>query len=1298
MRLILFSILFLSTLISTAQAPFITTWKTDNPGSSNNQSITIPTTGSGYSYDVDWESDGIYDDIGVTGSITHEYTAKGTYTVSIRGSFPRIYFNDSGDRRKILSIEKWGDIIWGSMANAFFGASNLKLNTIEAPNLNQVADLSGMFRNVSNLNTSLDDWDVSTITDMSWLFSGATSFSGPIEDWEVHNVLDMTSMFEGASSFSGQLDMWQVQNVTSMSSMFENASSFNGDISGWTTVMLANTSSMFLGASSFNQILSLWDISNVSSMSFMLNSSGLSQENYDKTLIGWSNQTVQPNVILGAGGLFYCLGENARSTLEHTFNWNISGDSRVCYFKTTWQTNNPGPSNNSSITIPVSVVESYNYDVDWDNDGVFDESNIKKTITHNYGTPGIYEVTIRGDFPRIHFNNSGDKDKLISIDQWGDQEWTSMENAFYGCNNLQYNAPDAPILSAVTSLTGIFRNCTNVNANLNDWNISGITDMKNAFDHTSMSVANYDSTLFAWASRIHLPNVGIGAIGLEYCLSEFVRDDLMNDGWTFIGDSKNCTGIVRPMVITVQTDLPGSTSDFRFKLPIFQLIGQVDYDVDWNNDGIYEDLNNGLSTIHNFPSPGTYRIAIAGDFPRIYFNNEDDAQKIISIDQWGDQTWASMENAFHGCTNLQLNATDIPDLSEVESMNSMFNDAYSLNADLNSWDVSNVQSMQSLFSGAEAFNADLSSWNVGDVSNMVRMFQGADAFNQNLGGWNISSVTNMFNMLTSTNLSFDNYDNTLIGWASQTVNSGVPLGAGDLQYCAGEAARDLLISTYNWNISGDSRGCDYFITTWKTDNPGTSNSTSITIPTADFSGDYNYDVDWNNDGIFEDNGVTGDITHDYGSAGIYTVAIRGNFPHLYLNGEGDRQKIISLDQWGNIQWHSFSRAFEGASNMLYAAVDTPRLNSVSFMSGAFKDATLFDGDLRGWDLSQVQQMVSLFENAISFNGDISDWKFNKAFNMTNMFKGATSFNQDIGSWDLDTMRHMNSMFEGATSFNQDIGDWDVADVETMSGMFQGATSFNQDIGNWDVSKVEIMFEMFKGASAFNQDLNLWDVENVDNMGAMFRDANSFNGNISEWKVNNVSSMSSMFRNASSFNQDISSWIPNSVSSMSFMFRNATSFNQNLGDWIITSVTDMNEMLSFSGLSISNYDSTLIGWSNQMIQPNVSVIASTLEFCDGENARDDLIMNNGWTFFGDSKNCTIPCGQTVNTWIGPITGNWNANASNWSEGGIPDMCHRVVIPNGKSVTLLTNQSGVCYLIEVQDGGELIIENGSSFTTE
>ena len=122
--------------LNCAAAPedhFVTTWKTDNPGDSNDSSITIPTNGTGYSYSVDWDNDGVVDQMGITGDITHDFGTPGTYTIRIFGDFPRIYFNNGGDKEKIISIDQWGTNPWAQMSSAFSGASNCLLYTSPSP-------------------------------------------------------------------------------------------------------------------------------------------------------------------------------------------------------------------------------------------------------------------------------------------------------------------------------------------------------------------------------------------------------------------------------------------------------------------------------------------------------------------------------------------------------------------------------------------------------------------------------------------------------------------------------------------------------------------------------------------------------------------------------------------------------------------------------------------------------------------------------------------------------------------------------------------------------------------------------------------------------------------------------------------------------------------------------------------------------------------------------------------------------------------------------------------------------------
>lgn len=103
--------------------------KTDNPGTSSSTSFTIPTTGTGYSYRVDINGDNDWADTSAgsgwnettnrTGSSTINFGSAGTYTIAICGSFPRIYFNNGGDRRKLLDITQWGDNQWSSMQMLF---------------------------------------------------------------------------------------------------------------------------------------------------------------------------------------------------------------------------------------------------------------------------------------------------------------------------------------------------------------------------------------------------------------------------------------------------------------------------------------------------------------------------------------------------------------------------------------------------------------------------------------------------------------------------------------------------------------------------------------------------------------------------------------------------------------------------------------------------------------------------------------------------------------------------------------------------------------------------------------------------------------------------------------------------------------------------------------------------------------------------------------------------------------------------------------------------------------------------
>ena len=174
--------------------------------------------------------------------------------------------------------------------------------------------------------------------------------------------------------------------------------------------------------------------------------------------------------------------------------------------------------------------------------------------------------------------------------------------------------------------------------------------------------------------------------------------------------------------------------------------------------------------------------------------------------------------------------------------------------------------------------------------------------------------------------------------------------------------------------------------------------------------------------------------------------------------------------------------------------------------------------------------------------------------------------------------------------------------------------------DWDVSKVTDMDRAFDGRDVFNVDISNWDVSNVTNMSSMFINATSFNQPLNNWNVSNVTNMFQMFTAASVFNQDLNSWDVSSVTNMSSMFFYATSFNQSLNNWDISSVINMQEMFSYSSLSTDNYDGVLNSWSQQDVISGVILRAIGVNYCNGEDARQNLIDTYGWIITDDGLDC------------------------------------------------------------------------------
>lgn len=150
---------------------FTTKWETTGANEDIIIPVKIPNT---YSYDIDCGDDGNFEQLGVFGAGTCNYPTAGEHIIRIRGTFPAIYVNDGAMKAKILSVEQWGNIVWGSMERAFHGASNLQISATDSPNLNNVTNMSGMFYGATAFNQDISNWNVVSVTDMSNMLRNAS--------------------------------------------------------------------------------------------------------------------------------------------------------------------------------------------------------------------------------------------------------------------------------------------------------------------------------------------------------------------------------------------------------------------------------------------------------------------------------------------------------------------------------------------------------------------------------------------------------------------------------------------------------------------------------------------------------------------------------------------------------------------------------------------------------------------------------------------------------------------------------------------------------------------------------------------------------------------------------------------------------------------------------------------------------------------------------------------------------------------------------------------------------------------
>ena len=413
-------------------------------------------------------------------------------------------------------------------------------------------------------------------------------------------------------------------------------------------------------------------------------------------------------------------------------------------------------SDTGSYQLPIP---NTNYQLYWEEVGSEASNNSAnavqiKSVNHTleFGSPGIYRIAIdpisvisgSNDFDRFLVNNSGDKAKLLTIEQWGTTAWSSMESAFEGASAFTGSiATDAPDLANVTSMGFMFSDTpVFVEAiGMGEWDTTSVKDMYSAFAFASIAI----------------PDTG-----------NWNTSSVTDMGYMF-------------------ESAPLANPETRY-----WDTGSVEY-----MDNMFRD-----ATLAN-PDTSRWNISSVSTLDNM-FRGATSANP--DTRQWDTSSVAYMDSMFRDATSANPD-TSKWNTTSVLDMGHMFEFATSANPDTSAWITSSVKYMDFMFHGATSADPDTRAWDTSALIKTDSMFKDATQFSGAIDHLDMSNVTSAVGMFDGIRLSIANYDALLEAFNVQTVQPSVQFSAGKSTYCKAETARTALTSNHEWDITDGGFNC-----------------------------------------------------------------------------------------------------------------------------------------------------------------------------------------------------------------------------------------------------------------------------------------------------------------------------------------------------------------------------------------------------------------------------------------------------------------------------------------------------------
>jgi surface protein len=323
-----------------------------------------------------------------------------------------------------------------------------------------------------------------------------------------------------------------------------------------------------------------------------------------------------------------------------------------------------------------------------------------------------------------------------NISSWVPSSCMDMERMFYE-NDVFNSTIDGWDVGSVVEFREMFGRAGAFNQPLNSWRPSSCTSMHGMFaDTQSFASGVFNQPLTDWdvSNVVTMEQMFYNCAAFNNDISGWVTSSLENTRYMFYHSPFNSdVNNWDVSKVTVFDNMFYAMTDYNQPLNNWTINTSAPVSMELmfgTNNSFNQDLNNwDVSTVTNMFGMFSSTDAFDGN-----------------LTGWTFPAVTNMQGLFahsDSFTGIGLSGWDV---SNVENMSWMFDEALVFNADISSWVTTSLTSMAGMFRDAPLFNRDIGGWNVTQITDMNRMFAGAEAFNQDLNLWPVTQVLDMEGM------------------------------------------------------------------------------------------------------------------------------------------------------------------------------------------------------------------------------------------------------------------------------------------------------------------------------------------------------------------------------------------------------------------------------------------------------------------------------------------------------------------------------------------------------------------------